>query len=261
MQTLLRDMRFALRQLRKHPGFSLVAALTLAIGIASSTAVFSLVDAVLLQPVPLPHPEQLLALDTISLKHAGRAGAQAQMSDDNSWMDFFDWRRENKSFAGIAGYHPTNGNIGRAGQPLRRVSGTMLSTGMMSVLGIAPQLGRDFQPEEELAGNRSIVLSEAWWKSEFGGSAAVVGSPFQMKEETYTVVDVLPGNLHSGQAVEIMELFRALNKQGTTVVQVTHSPANAVYGTRTIELRDGWLTFDSARPESVDSGKGSAAAA
>lgn len=192
MQTLTRDMRFALRQLRRQPGFSLMAVLTLAIGIASATAVFSLVDAVLLQPVPLPHPEQLVTLDTVATKRAGRVAAPVRRGDDNSWLDFFDWRTESRSFAALAAYRATNGNIGRAGEPLRRVSGTILSHGMMTVLRIVPQLGRDFQAEEELAGNRSIVLSDALWKSEFGGASDVIGKPFPMNETSYTVVGVLP---------------------------------------------------------------------
>ncbi len=192
MHALITDVRFALRQLRKHLGFSVTAILTLAIGIGSATAVFSLVNAVLLEPVPLPHPERLLAVETTMHARSGRMAAQVRVRDNNSWLDFFDWRSGARSFAAMGGYHNTSGNLGRAGEPLKRTTGLMVSAGMTDVLGIRPELGRDLRADEELAGNRSIVLSDALWHSAFNATPDVLGKQLTLNEETYTIVGVLP---------------------------------------------------------------------
>ena len=213
LTTLFQDTRFALRQLRKHPAFSLVAVLTLAAGIAASTVVFSLVDAVILRPLPFPQPDRLISLDTAQKDHANTNSSP--IADDTSWPDFFDWREHAQGFQAIGAYHYTTGNIGEAGAPVQKYTGSMLSAGMSRVLGMRMGAGRDFLPSDELAGNRSIILSDELWQTQFAGAADVLGKQITLNEETYTVVGILPrGFVFPGQELSRYWLTEAHDREG-----------------------------------------------
>ena len=201
MTAFWHDLRYAFRQLYKHLSFSSIAVITLAIGIASATSVFSLVDAVLLRPLPYPKPEQVVALSTTLAARSDRA-AQNRVDQTTCWPDFFDWRSGTHSFSAMVGYEVLNGNIGRSGTTVRRVAGTAMSSGMARVLGVSMLKGRDFQPEEELSGNRSIILSYPLWQSEFAGASDVLGRHITINEESYTVVGVLPRSFTFPEATE-----------------------------------------------------------
>ena len=189
--SLPQDIRFAIRQLRKSPGFTLLAALTLAIGIGAATAVFSLVDAVLLRPLPFPEPDRIVALNTLE-RHSENDVVNAAGGNDTSYPDFYDWRSRAKSFDSIASMQTSAFSVGSAGTAARRIQGLVVSSDYFRVLGINPLLGRAFTRDEEAGGNRSVILSQNLWQSAFAGSPAVLGKSIQLNEQTYYVVGVVP---------------------------------------------------------------------
>jgi hypothetical protein len=152
LRGLLQDLRFSIRQLRKSPGFALTTALTLALGIGATTAIFSLINAVLLRPLPFPDPDRLMSV--VSLDTSAKPG----IPSSGTYPDFFDWRSRNRSFEAMASYH-------RAGRTLtgngtaQQLEGQIVSSDFFRVLNVRPALGRDFVSEDEKAGNRTVVLS------------------------------------------------------------------------------------------------------
>ncbi|HEY0784384.1 MAG TPA: ABC transporter permease [Acidobacteriaceae bacterium] len=192
MRNLTLEIRYALRQLRKHPGFTLVATLTLALGIAAATAVFSLVDTVLLRPLPFPQPERIVALDTLAREH-GTVGA-ATLPSGTSYPNFFDWRTRARSFDSLASWQEGSFTLGSSGgnAPARRVEGMTVSSDFFRVLGVDPALGRSFTRAEESAGNRSVILSHRLWQSAFNQSPDAIGKSIRLNDETYFVVGVMP---------------------------------------------------------------------
>ena len=190
MQNILNDLRFALRQLRRAPGFTALAVATLAIGIGSATAVFSLVDTVLLRPLPFVQPNRLVSLDT--LEKPGEGTGPATVPSETSYPNFFDWRDRVRSFDGIASWQGNSLTVGASNQPARRVDGVVVSSDFFSVLGVKPSLGSGFTRAQEQAGDRSVILSDNLWQSNFSGDPAVIGKTIRLSEETYTVVGILP---------------------------------------------------------------------
>ena len=195
MVTLVQELRYGLRQLRRSPGFAITVLLTVALGIAATTVVFSLVNAVLLRPLPFPEPERLISLDTL-----GRPGGTSEPATermDTSYPNFFDWRNESKSFASMASYASANMVLGAdSNSQARRVGGLQVSSDFFDTLGVLPELGRGFKREEELPGSRVVVLSHDTWKMVFGGDKNVVGKPIVLSDETYTVVGVMPAGFY-----------------------------------------------------------------
>src|SRR3954470_8747236 len=182
MDSLLKDIRFALRTLLKSPGFTIVAILTLALGIGSNTAMFSVVTAVLLRPLPFPEPERLVAVATVS--PTGDMTAE-------SYPDFYDWRQQNRSFQNLAAYRLDNLTLGGLGDPLH-VEANVVTSGFFETLGVQPQLGRTFRPEEEKPGNHVAILSDAMWRSKFQGDPNVLGKSVSLGGKPYTIVGVMP---------------------------------------------------------------------
>ena len=191
MTHILQDLRFAMRQLRKSPGFTVMAVVTLALGIGSTTAVFSLVDTVLLHPLPFREPDRLMALDTLSEPRGGKG--PATLPQDTSYPNFFDWRERAKSFESLASWGGSSFTLGSSQGAARRIDGTTVSADFFHVLGVEPELGRVFTRAEEQPGNRSVVISHSLWQTEFGLSAGVLGRAIHLNDETYTVVGVMPG--------------------------------------------------------------------
>jgi predicted permease len=190
MFTALQDMRFALRQLRKSTGFTVMATLTLALGIGAATAVFSLVDAVLLKPLPFPQPQRIVALDTLE-RERGSVSGPATLPSETSYPNFFDWRERAKSFESMASWQGNSFNLAVADGPSKRIDGTVVSADFFRVLGVKPALGRDFLRSEEQAGNRSVIISHGLWQSAFNLSGSAVGQTIRLSDETYTVVGVM----------------------------------------------------------------------
>ncbi|MGC2656368.1 MAG: ABC transporter permease [Bryobacteraceae bacterium] len=180
------------RHLRNHRGFALLIILTMGAAIAAATSVFSLVDTVVLQPLPFPRPDRVISLDTLA-RPSGSNG-QATMREDTSTADLLDWRSSSRSFADMAGYRTIAQNLESAAGTARRVNGMSVMAGFFRVLGVPLALGRDFIPSEEQAGNRSIILSYRLWQSEFSRSPDALGKTVQIGDETYTVIGVMPAS-------------------------------------------------------------------
>lgn len=185
MQRLLRYFRFSFRQLRKSPSFTIAAVVTLALGIGATTAIFSLVNAVLLMPLPFPEPDRLMRI-TQEDHSVG-----APIPESLSYPDYFDWRARNRTLSGAAAYSGQNMTLTGDG-PAQQLGVYVVSSNLFQVLGVAPMLGRDFRWNEEQAGNRAIMLSYPLWLTRFGGQRDVVGRQVTLDGELYTVVGVMP---------------------------------------------------------------------
>lgn len=181
MNAFLQDIRYALRMLAQSPGFTSIAILTLALGIGANTALFSVVNGVLLNPLPYPQPDRLVALYS-------RTSTFAQSSI--SYPNFLDWQRNNRSLASIAAYRSDDFNLTGAGEP-ERVRTEMISADFFSTLGVTPLMGRDFTTQDDHAGAAPVViLSEGFWKRKLGGSPQILGQPITLNGTPYTVVGI-----------------------------------------------------------------------
>ena len=177
MNRLLQDLRYGLRVLRKSPGFTSVAVLTLALGIGANTAIFSLVDGILLVPLPYSHPEQL-----VSVNGSYPKGAVVAMREQVKTMDVGAYA-EGHDF-----------NLTGNGEPLR-LTGTMVSAELLSILGARPELGRTFYPGEDNAGQDNyVVLSHALWEQRFGRDPTIIGRSVQLEGVSRQVVGVMPAD-------------------------------------------------------------------
>src|SRR5208282_3589331 len=159
MQTVLEDLRYSLRQFRRSPGFTIVAGIALAIGIGANTAIFSVVNGVLLRPLPYPEPGRLMMVYETSREFTRSSVA---------YPNFPDWQRENHSFTDIAAFRGDDFNFTGSGQP-EHLSGEYVSAGFLSVLGVNPLLGRNFSLEEDQQDAGGVViLSYGLWERRFG---------------------------------------------------------------------------------------------
>jgi putative ABC transport system permease protein len=192
MQDLISHLRFALRQLRRNPGFSITAVLTLAIGIGATTAIFSIFYAVLLRPLPFPDPDNLAAVHVLTFP-AGSSANAIGTPESVSYPDFFDWRAQNHSFESLASYHDLNASANPNGTA-RMIAGVAVSSDFFHVLGMAPAMGRAFSREEEKPGNRSVVISHEFWVSDFNASPNILGQTVKLFDDQYTVVGVMPAS-------------------------------------------------------------------
>jgi putative ABC transport system permease protein len=186
---LMQDLRFGLRTLRKNPGFTAVAVLTLALGIGANTTIFSVINATLLKPLPFPHPDRLvLVWETSGKGHDSWNAVSAP--------NFWDFEHQGKSFEGLAIFDAGRGyNLSPTGtkQEAEQVPGLRVSVGFFSVLGVKPFLGRTFLPEEETLGkDHEVVLSYGLWKRRYGGDPALVGRTITIDGQDFTVVGVMP---------------------------------------------------------------------
>jgi len=185
METLIQDIRYGFRLLIKNPGFTAVAVLTLAIGIGASTAVFSVVDTVLLRPLPYREPDRLVV---VSETLPGMSGDEIGVSAG----EYQDYRDRNRSFSQVAAYEDVGFNLSGEGLPLR-VNAASMSASAFPLLGVSPELGRAFTPEEEHAeADNVVVLSHALWEHEYSRDPNIVGKTVKLDEKPYTVVGVMP---------------------------------------------------------------------
>jgi predicted permease len=183
VNTLLQDIRYGFRLLRQAPGVTLIAVLSLAIGIGANTAIFSVVSAVVLNPLPYPESHQLVAL--FSDRHNFHKASI-------SYPNFLDWQRMNKSFTAIAAYRNTGYNLLGRGEP-ERVHGEMISAGFFHILGVNPMLGREFSAQEDqLGANPTAMISERLWRRKFGSDPSIIGQKIVLDDEARTIVGVIP---------------------------------------------------------------------
>jgi predicted permease len=195
MQTLLQDLRFAARQLRKSPGFAFTTILTLALGIGASTAIFSLVNAVLLRPLPFPEQDRLVWVNNAHAATEGQKSEDGMAPNVFSYPDFFDVRQQNHSFASIASYHDNQYTLTGQGDA-KHLDGFIVSADFFRTLGIHPELGRDFLPEDEKAGTHVVMLSHALWQNTFGSDKNIVGKNVTIAGFGYIVAGVMPAGFN-----------------------------------------------------------------
>ncbi len=187
MGTFIQDLRYGLRMLAKNPGFTAIAVITLALGIGANTAIFSVVNGVLLNPMPYEQPERLVALysKTPEFEHSSI-----------SYPNFLDWVGENRSFSSLAAFRHDSFSLTGMGDP-ERVSAEMVSANFFTILGARPVLGRTFTAEEDQLGAGPVVMiSGGLWKRKFGSSPDALGKPLTLDGKTYTIVGVVPADFH-----------------------------------------------------------------
>jgi putative ABC transport system permease protein len=184
---LVQDIRYGLRQLRRNPGFTVVAVLTLALGIGANTAIFSVVNAVLLRPLPFSAPDQLVSVNSHHLHKTSPNSA--------SYPDFDDWRTRNHVFTQMAAYHTDSFTLTGHGEAAR-IQGAVVSADLFSLLGVHPVLGRDFLPEEDKLpaanGGFAVVLSHRLWRDHFGADREIVGKSIDLDNRSFIVVGIAP---------------------------------------------------------------------
>ena len=217
IETLIQDLRYGARMLLKQPGFTLIAVLTLSLGIGANTAVFSIVNAVLLRPFPYHAPERLVTLQ----EHYSAGGFSP------SYPNFADWREQNKVFDSIAAVRTNESfNFTGSGEP-ERLQGRLVSAEFFSTLGIKPLAGRDFLAEEDRPGAApAAIISFGFWQRRFGKDQSIIGKQLTLNNQSYTVVGVTPPDFHYGMEADVTvpiglsaERFRLRGRDpGTDVV-------------------------------------------
>jgi len=184
---LPQDLRYGVRVLLKSPGFSLIAILTLALGIGANTAIFSVVNGVLLNPLPFHEPNQLVSMfqEMPNFKNGSI-----------SYPNFIDWRRMNTTFAAMAAYRSTGFNLSGNGEP-ERLHGEMISAGFFEILGVNAIMGRTFTADEDrLGANPTAMITEGLWQRKFGGRKDIIGQRMVLDDVGRTIIGVVPSSFH-----------------------------------------------------------------
>jgi putative ABC transport system permease protein len=210
MTTLIREVRFALRMLRKSPVFTLVALVTLALGIGANTAIFSVVDGIVLQPLDYANPERIVRLQT---------SWASEPDADISPAEYFDYRDQLDVFAAIGVYAFSSPSITGDGEP-ERLRAAFVSSGMLPALGVQPLFGRTFTDEEESPGHDVVILGHDLWQRRFGSSDEVVGQTVVLNGRARTIVGVLPHGFRMPEDYangELTEVYVPLGIDRTTV--------------------------------------------
>jgi putative ABC transport system permease protein len=224
VESFFADLRYAFRQLRKSPAFTAAAILTLALGIGANTAVFSVVNAVILRPLPYPEPDRL-----VSVQSRDRRGTPHPTS--LSYPNFFDFRKYNRVFEQIVCYHESDFALSGSGLPVH-LSGEVVSADLFSLLKVQPALGRGFLREEEQAGRRVVVLSYSLWKEQFGGDPDIIGRSIILDTQPCTVVGVMPPRFIFPFINAKTKLWTTLSRDATTD---TSTPITEQRGARLLD--------------------------
>ena len=181
------DLRYGLRMLVKNPGFTIVAVIALALGIGANSAIFSVVNTVLLRPLPFKDPDRLVMV----WEDASKNGYPR---DTPAAANYMDWRAQNQVFESMAALADMSFNLTGTGEP-ERIDGRRVSASLFPLLGVEPQLGRAFLPEEDQAGaERVVLMSHGLWQRRFGSDQNIIGKPLTLNGESYRVVGVMPSN-------------------------------------------------------------------
>ena len=291
LESMLADMRFSFRQFRKSPGFTAVVVIILALGIGANATVFSVVDAVMLRPLPYVQPERLVEVKSSEWQH--------YETGDVSYPDYFDWRAQNRSFEQLLSYHDSSLTLTGVARPLR-LDGEVASWNLLPTLGIAPQLGRGFTQEEEKRGSRVILISDSLWRTQFAGDRSVVGRTVSLSGISYTIVGVMPASFRfpvtsptnsfwttlaadddptdphpvlQNRGVHFLTVMGRL-KPGVTVAQASeemnaiagrlgkqYPDTNTKHSAAEVETELGALLGDTSKLLMIDAGRGGAGAA
>jgi len=246
------DIRYGARTLGNSPGFAITAVLTMALGIGVTTAIFSVCDAMLWKPVPLPHLETLVAV------------LQGIPDDPNHWntataADIEDIGRESTSFAGLASWQGGLANLTGAAVEPERVSQALVSANFFDVVGVQPARGRAFQPGEDQPGReREVILSDGLWRRRFAADPDIVGKAIRLDDENYTVTGVMPANLDFPMTTEVWTPMALTPAQRVSRrAQTIQSIARLKPG-RTVQQAESEVAGVAARLEKLypDSNKG-----
>src|SRR6202048_330084 len=187
MGNLWQDLRFGARMLLKHPGVAIIAVLTLALGIGANTAIFSVVNAVMLRPLPYNNPDRLVSL-------------WAKVPEHGRWRatpaNFLDWKQQNTSLEDLAAFGSSTMTLTGDGEP-EQLLGTRASAGYFSTVGVEPMLGRSFLSEEYEPGKGQVViLGHAFWQRRFGGDPRIINKAITLDGSIYTVTGVMPPGIY-----------------------------------------------------------------
>jgi putative ABC transport system permease protein len=202
MSTLLHDIRYGVRMLLKHKGFSAVAIIALGLGIGANTAIFSLVNGVLLRPLPFPDAERIVYFE-------GKNSAAGIIDSNISYLDFTDWSQQTDLFASTAAYWTGNADLSGDGAEPEAVPRAGVTTRFFSVLGVQPVLGRAIVPEDDKPASFNegrgtvAIISHGLWKRRFGSDPAIVGRVVQMKSRPLTVIGVMPPGFEYPEQTQI----------------------------------------------------------
>src|SRR6266581_3507038 len=229
-------LRFAFRQLRNSPGFTFVAVLTLALGIGANTAIFSIVNAVLLRPLPYPNADRIMVLNESS-------GPGQDYSV--ALPDYFDWRNENMVFDHLAATHKESRNLsGIPGRDPERVSCASVTRNLFNVVGMSAQIGRSFSEDEDKVGAPPVVvISDRLWRRAFNADPSVLGRSITLHDQNYTVIGVMPPQMTSPQDTDVwLSMMRRSNNPAW--MDRSHHPMIYVWG----RLKPG-VTVNQARTE------------
>ena len=213
MNSLWQDIRYALRVLAKQPGFTAVVVLTLALGIGANTAIFSVVNAVVLEPLPFPDSKQLVEVKGVDV----RAG---DVHRPLSYLDFVDYRSQNRSLESAAAYDKNTFTLTGIGEPLHVEVG-VVSANFFDVLRTQPSLGRAFAEADDKPGTRVAILSHRIWQSRFGANPSILGSSVTLDTKPYTVIGVMPSDFQFPLSGAPLDLYT------TVAVQMVTSGADA----------------------------------
>ncbi len=236
MNGLIRDFQFALRMLTKNPAFTAVAVFTLALGIGANTSIFSIINAVLLQPLPYPHADRIMILSESS-------GPGQDFSV--ALPDYFDWRNEAKSFEHLACTHKESRNLsGIPDREAERVSCASVTRNFFAVVGLAPQVGRVFsEDEDKVGGPPVVVISDRLWQRAFNRSPQVIGQSIRLHDQSATIIGVMPRQMTSPQDTDVwLSLMR--RSDNSAWMDRSHHPMMYVWG----RLKPG-VSVDQARSE------------
>src|SRR4051794_37704004 len=197
MNTLLHDIRYGVRMLLKHKGFTAVAVIALALGIGANTAIFSLVNGVLLHPLPFPDAERIIYIE-------GKNPAAGVTESNISFLDFTDWSQQTDLFASTAAYWTGTVNFGADGAEPERVPRAGVTNGFFAVLGVQPVLGRTFVPEDDTGWPQSVaIISHGLWKRRFGSDPDIVGKQVQMSARSLTIIGVMPSGFEYPEQTQV----------------------------------------------------------
>src|SRR6478672_1569893 len=183
MQELVQDIRYGFRMLRTRPGFTAIAVIALALGIGANTAIFSMIDSVLLRPLPYPQPGRLVMLEE---------NEKDGKSSNTSYATTKDWRERSQSFENISAVRNWSITLTGEGEP-EMLNGMRVSSNYFSLLAVKPVLGREFLPGEDTpATRRVVILSHGLWERRFGSDPQIAGKPISLSGQTFTVAGVMP---------------------------------------------------------------------
>ncbi|HEU0275963.1 MAG TPA: ABC transporter permease [Candidatus Udaeobacter sp.] len=195
-----RTLQFAVRSLRRSPGFALLAIITLAVGIGGNTMMFSAFTSILKKPLPYPQQEMLERFNRVTPQDA---------TGDFSTADFRDLQRAAANYGEVAAYVPSDCSLSESGRPAEMVPGIRCTSNLLNVLGVLPKLGRNFLPQEELPGNdRVVIISERCWQKRFGGRDDIIGRRLRVDGQLHEIVGVLPASFNDWRHLGWVDFFR-----------------------------------------------------